>query len=236
LATLTMVASVALIALVGVVLLGLPLGAAVVLGAVLAPTDPVLASEVQVANPRDQDRVRFSLTGEAALNDGTAFPFVMLGLGLLGLHELGPGGLRWLAVDVVWAATVGLALGAALGTGIGRLVIWLRARSREPIGLEDFLALGLIALAYGSALLVHAYGFRPSSRPAWRCAGSSAGPPPPPNRTSRNWRTGSSAPRPKKPLPTPRRRRSSWRGHSSTSTSSWSGSPRSCSWCWSAAC
>ena len=54
-------------------------------------------------DPTDRDRLRFGLTGEAGLNDGTAFPFVMLGLGLLGLHELGDGGWRWLAVDVVWA-------------------------------------------------------------------------------------------------------------------------------------
>lgn len=63
--------------------------AAVLLGAILAPTDPVLASDVQVEHPFDSDRLRFSLTGEAGWNDGTAFPFVLLGLGLLGLHEIG---------------------------------------------------------------------------------------------------------------------------------------------------
>ncbi len=75
------------------VILGLSAGAAIVLGAVLAPTDPVLAAEVEVESPRDQDRLRFSLTGEAGLNDGSAFPFVMLGLGVLGLHALGSRGL-----------------------------------------------------------------------------------------------------------------------------------------------
>ena len=104
-----------LIAAVGVWLLGLPLGAAVLLGAILAPTDPVLASDVQVEHPADRDRLRFGLTGEAGLNDGTAFPFVMLGLGLIGLHDLGPLGWRWLAVDVVWAVAAGLAMGAAAG-------------------------------------------------------------------------------------------------------------------------
>ena len=84
----SMVLTVGLIALAGVAL-GLPLGAAVLLGAILAPTDPVLASDVQVANPEDRSRLRFALTGEGGLNDGTAFPFVMLGLGLLGLHPLG---------------------------------------------------------------------------------------------------------------------------------------------------
>jgi len=84
LATVSMVRTVAAIAAAGVWLLNLPLGATVLLGAILAPTDPVLASNVQVANPGDRDRLRFGLTGEGGLNDGTAFPLVMLGLGLLG--------------------------------------------------------------------------------------------------------------------------------------------------------
>src|SRR5215212_2725370 len=99
----SMAITVALLALISVAGLGLELGAAILLGAILAPTDPVLASDVQVSDPKDQDRLRFGLTGEAGLNDGAAFPFVMLGLGLLGLHELGPWGLRWFAVDVIWA-------------------------------------------------------------------------------------------------------------------------------------
>ena len=69
----------ALVTGVGVWLLDLPLGAAVLLGAILAPTDPVLASDVQVEHPFDSNPLRFSLTGEAGWNDGTAFPFVMLG-------------------------------------------------------------------------------------------------------------------------------------------------------------
>jgi NhaP-type Na+/H+ or K+/H+ antiporter len=135
------------------------MGAAIILGAVIAPTDPVLASDVQVANAQDVDRLRFSLTGEAGLNDGTAFPFVMLGLGLVGVHELGTVGMRWVAVDVVWAMVAGLAIGAACGTAIGRLVLYLRRTHQEATGLDDFLALGLIAISYGAALLVHAYGF-----------------------------------------------------------------------------
>ncbi|MCE3285756.1 MAG: Na+/H+ antiporter, partial [Steroidobacteraceae bacterium] len=139
--------------------LGLPLGAALLLGAVLAPTDPVLASDVQVVGADDRDRLRFSLSAEGGLNDGTAFPFVMLGLGLLGLHELGPAGWRWIAVDVVWAVVAGLAIGAGCGAAVGRLVVYLRTRHKLSIGLDEFLALGLIALAYGIALLCQGYGF-----------------------------------------------------------------------------
>lgn len=159
LATVSMTLTVGAITLVGWGLVGLPLGAAVLLGAVLAPTDPVLASDVQVEAPADRDRLRFALTGEAGLNDGTAFPFVMLGLGLLGLHEIGPGGWRWWTVDLFWAVLAGLAVGTFLGTLIGRLVVYLRKAHREAVGLDDFLALGLISLAYGAAHVLHAYGF-----------------------------------------------------------------------------
>ena len=159
LATLSMLVTVGAITALGVWGLGLPLGAAVLLGAILAPTDPVLASDVQVSNPGDRDRLRFGLTGEGGLNDGTAFPFVMLGLGLLGLHELGEGGWRWWAVDVLWAVAGGLALGYLMGTLVGRAIIYLRMRHREALGSDEFIALGLIALTYGLALLSQTYGF-----------------------------------------------------------------------------
>lgn len=159
LAVVSMTITVALVAAIGMVGLGLSLGAAVLLGAILAPTDPVLASDVQVVEASDRDRLRFSLTGEGALNDGTAFPFVMLGLGLLGLHDLGTGGWRWLALDVLWAVTAGLLIGAALGMLVGRLVVHLRSRHKASVGRDEFLALGLIALSYGIAVLSHSYGF-----------------------------------------------------------------------------
>ncbi len=159
LAFVSMTLTVGAIAAIGVWLLKLPLGGAVLLGAILAPTDPVLASEVQVEEPSDTDRVRFSLTGEAGLNDGTAFPFVMLGLGLLGLHDLGTGGWRWVAVDVLWAVGAGLGIGWLLGLLVGRLIVLMRNMREETTDLDDFLALGLITLSYGLALAGHAYGF-----------------------------------------------------------------------------
>lgn len=159
LAFLSMGLTVGIVTAVGVFGLGLPVGAAVLLGAILAPTDPVLASEVQLESAADRDKLRFSLTGEAGFNDGTAFPFVMLGLGLLGLHGIGTAGWRWFAVDVVWAITGGLGIGALLGSIVGHVVIYLRREHKEGFGRDEFLALGLIALSYGAAVLTHSYGF-----------------------------------------------------------------------------
>ncbi len=159
LATVSMILTVSLIALAGVYGVGLSWGAAVLLGAVLAPTDPVLASDVQVEHAGDRDRLRFSLTGEAGMNDGTAFPFVMLGLWLMNLHAAEASIWRWVAVDLAWAVTGGLGIGALIGTLVGRLVIYLRRKHREALGLDEFLSLGLIGLSYGIALTAHAYGF-----------------------------------------------------------------------------
>ncbi len=162
LATLSMLVTVGLVAALGYYALGLSLGAAVLLGAILAPTDPVLASDVQVTNAGDRDCLRFGLTGEGGLNDGTAFPLVMLGLGLLQLHDLGPGAWRWWAVDVLWATLGGLGIGYGLGAVVGVGV--QRLRRRHPVSkpgpeTDEFIALGLIALVYGVALLCQSYGF-----------------------------------------------------------------------------
>ena len=194
LASVSMLVTVAAVTAIGYFLIGLPLGAAVLLAGILAPTDPVLASEVQVDEASDRDRLRFGLTGEGGLNDGTAFPVVMLGLGLLALHPLGEWGWRWWTVDVVWAVASGLAIGYALGALVGRAVIFLRTHHREALGADEFIALGLIALAYGLALALAGYGFLAvfaaglalrridEPKPAATPAGSSA-PAPPPRKT-----------------------------------------------------
>lgn len=159
LAFVSMTLTVGLLAGLGVWGLGLPLGAAVLLGAILAPTDPVLASEVQLRHAGDRDRLRRALSGEAGFNDGTAFPFVLLGLGLLGLHELGAHGWRWWAIDVAWATLGGLGIGGALGYGAGKLTTALRRWQRDPKTFDEYLLLGLIGVTYGVALVAHTYGF-----------------------------------------------------------------------------
>ncbi|GIZ51602.1 cation:proton antiporter [Noviherbaspirillum aridicola] len=154
-----MTVTVALIAGFASLALGLPLGAAILLGAILAPTDPVLATDVQSRHPGDKDELRFTLTCEAGMNDGTAFPFVMLGLGLLGLHELGEIGARWLLVDVVWATLAAIGLGIVCGAATARLSWRLRGPEMKHEVLDDLVGLGLIAVAYALCLLVHAWGF-----------------------------------------------------------------------------
>ncbi|MDN3567141.1 cation:proton antiporter [Paeniroseomonas aquatica] len=150
------------IGLVGHWMLGLGTAAAVLLGGALAPTDPVLASDVQVGPPQsgEEDEVRFTLTAEAGLNDGLAFPFVNLAvaLALVGTEPSDWMG-HFFSVDVVWK----LAAGLAAGWGIGRLLGWLTFRMPNRARLsrtgDGFVALGATFLAYGLTELAHGYGF-----------------------------------------------------------------------------
>ncbi|MDB5997294.1 MAG: Sodium/hydrogen exchanger [Pseudomonas sp.] len=135
-------------------------GASVLIGSVLAPTDPVLAALVQVNDARDDDSVRFGLSGEAGLNDGIAFPFVILGLLLL-QHDGNPDWLGdWALRSLAWAVPAGLLIGYWMGRGIGRLTLSLRIKNDDStLSPNDYLALALIALAYVGAESVHAFGF-----------------------------------------------------------------------------
>ncbi|CAN5475674.1 cation:proton antiporter [soil metagenome] len=156
---LTMPLTIAAIAVLGVVVLGLPVPAAVLLGAVLAPTDPVLASDVQIKGPADDDasdEVRFALTSEAGLNDGLAFPFTNLAIALAAGGSWFTG---WLVDDVV----IKLSICVAVGLGAGRLIAWLTfaRRSRRLLARsgQGFVALGATLAVYGVCELLHGYGF-----------------------------------------------------------------------------
>jgi NhaP-type Na+/H+ or K+/H+ antiporter len=159
LASIAMVVTIAAVAALAYWALDMSTGAAIILAAALAPTDPVLAGDVQVSDARDRDRLRFGLTGEAGLNDGAAFPFVLLGMGLLSFHDLGSGTWRWWAIDLAWAVAGGLAIGAVLGLALGRLVLHRLRTGTNETGPDAFLGLGLMAVAYGIAVTVNAYGF-----------------------------------------------------------------------------
>ncbi|MGV2865829.1 cation:proton antiporter [Achromobacter sp. ESBL13] len=140
-------------------ILGLPLGPSVLLAAAVAPTDPVLANELRPLEAGDDEPLRFALSGEGGANDGAAFPFVLLGVALC---NAGPEGLSqpgWLAAQLVWSVVVAIAIGWLIGTLSERLIAWLRIRYGNALGLDEFLALGLIALCYGATVLAHGYGF-----------------------------------------------------------------------------
>lgn len=161
LASATMVATISLMSVAGAVWLGLSVPAAILLGAVLAPTDPVLADEVQIDNAKDKHPLRQTLTGEAGFNDGTAFPFVLLAVGLsdASLHELGDGLWRWVAVDVLWKVGGGVVIGWMGGRLLGGLTLWFRDQESETHGIDEIRSIGFIALTYGCALLLNTYAF-----------------------------------------------------------------------------
>ncbi|MGY2188960.1 potassium/proton antiporter [compost metagenome] len=156
-----------LLTIIGVSLLlhfvfGLAWGPSLLIGAILAPTDPVLASLVQVNDAKDDDPVRFGLSGEAGLNDGIAFPFVILGL--LFLQQSAGSSLAWLddwaLKRLLWAVPAGLLIGYCMGRGIGRLTLSMRIRNADStLSPNDYLTFALIALAYVAAESVHGYGF-----------------------------------------------------------------------------
>lgn len=139
--------------------LGIPGPLALLLAAVLAPTDPVLASAVAVNDADDHDRMRYGISGEAGLNDGMAFPFVVLALGWAAHGEAGTWLVEWAGLRLLWAVPVAVVLGLVLGKVVGRVAIALRARQRDATAPSDLLALALIGLAYVSAEAIGAWGF-----------------------------------------------------------------------------
>lgn len=159
LGVIAMLITIALLTAAGHFLLQLPLGAALLLAAILSPTDPVLASDVQVRDTGDRDRARFSLSGEGGLNDGTAYPFTMLGLFLLGVPDAGEFGTPLGILQALWGVVCGLAVGWLMARAIVSFTLFLRQHYRLALGMEEFLTLGLIALSYGVAHLLHGIGF-----------------------------------------------------------------------------
>lgn len=148
----------------GQYLLGLGLASAVLLGAVLAPTDPVLAADVQVAGPGEggEDPVRLTLTSEAGLNDGLAFPFVWLAvaisIAIAGTAEA-DWFAQWLVRDLAWRIGGGLAIGWLVGYAL--MYVIFRAQPEDSLSRtsDGLTALAITLFVYGVAELCHAYGF-----------------------------------------------------------------------------
>lgn len=152
--------TIAAVAWLGFAGLGFSLAMALLLGAAMAPTDPVLAADVQVGPPQsgDEDEVRFGLTSEAGLNDALAFPFVHLAIlvaagGLASTGQL----TEWLTIKVGWKLVAGAGVGVLFGLIFGRLV-FRRSEGATRFG-DGLVALAATLLAYAAAELAHGYGF-----------------------------------------------------------------------------
>ena len=153
--------TIALMAWLGWWIGGMTLAGALLLGAVLAPTDPVLAGDVQVGPPLEggEHPVRFALTTEAGLNDGLAFPFVYLALAIAASGLTGAVIGDWLWRDLVYRVVVGGAGGVVVGWLLGQvLFVWPRenALAKSEAGV---IALAGVLAAYGITELVEGYGF-----------------------------------------------------------------------------
>jgi NhaP-type Na+/H+ or K+/H+ antiporter len=161
----TMPLTILLVGVLGGWVLGLSVAGAVLVAAALAPTDPVLASEVQVGepsdDPEDEDETRFALTSEAGLNDGLAFPFVYAAIAIATVGVAPSGWLgRWVLVDVAWRLAVGVLLGAGTGWLLRKLLFSARSgRVRLAEHGEGFVALACTFIAYGLTELAEGYGF-----------------------------------------------------------------------------
>ena len=151
--------SIGLIALLSHYALGMGWGAAVLLGAILAPTDPVLASEVQLAHVEDKDELRFALTSEGGINDSLAFPFVYFGIYWFKDPNLNNWFKNWVAIDLVWA----IASGIVMGVLVAKAIVWIdrhvqKRRSADDI-MEDFIAVSIVLLTYSLTEVINGYGF-----------------------------------------------------------------------------
>ncbi len=160
--SITMILSIAAVAFLAVWLLDFNIPTAILLGAVLAPTDPVLASDVQVDPPMEgrKENVRFSLTAEAGMNDGMAFPFTWLALvlavnGFTSWPEIG----IWLVRDVVYKILAGVFCGIALGRLLALLVFYLPEKKNFQVIKDGFVAVAATLMVYGVTEMVYGYGF-----------------------------------------------------------------------------
>jgi NhaP-type Na+/H+ or K+/H+ antiporter len=157
----TMPLSILAIMGVGLWVLGTGALASLLLASSLAPTDPVLAADVQVGGPKDggEDTVRFALTSEAGLNDGFAFPFVHLAIVLSLAATTGDDWLvRWLSFNVFWEIVAGISCGWLVGKIFGWLTFRMPGDTLAKTG-DGLIAIAATFVSYGISELIHCYGF-----------------------------------------------------------------------------
>jgi sodium/hydrogen antiporter len=143
-------------------MVGLGVATALLLAAALAPTDPVLASDIQVGPPRSgaESETRFALTSEAGLNDGLAFPFVHAAIAIAVASQTGePWALNWFVSSGVWKLGSGLVIGYLVGRALGWVLFHMPNRAKLSRTGDGFVALGITCVAYGLTEMAHGYGF-----------------------------------------------------------------------------
>ncbi len=148
--------------LLGNQLLGLGLATALLLAGALAPTDPVLAGDVQIEHDENEAEAeaKFALTSEAGLNDALAFPFIHLAIAVAVAGGLSANVLAdWVLKDVLWKLSTGLVIGAALGWLVGVAVYRLPEHTRLSKTGDGFIALGVTLVVYTVTEFAHGYGF-----------------------------------------------------------------------------
>lgn len=162
LVTITMLISIAAVALVTWYFFNINLATAILLGAVLAPTDPVLASDVQVGPPMDdsKDNTRFTLTAEAGMNDGMAFPFTWLAISLASISgTVQQKLLSWMWMDVLYRIAAAVLIGYVVGKLIAYLVIYLPEKENFVVIRDGFVGISITLAVYGITEMVQGYGF-----------------------------------------------------------------------------
>jgi NhaP-type Na+/H+ or K+/H+ antiporter len=160
--SITMLLSIMVVTFLGWWFFNFDLASALLLGAVLAPTDPVLAADVQVGPPheKEEENVKFSLTAEAGMNDGTAFPFTWLAIALAIMARSGNNDLaHWLWMDLFYRIIAGVAMGFVVGKVLAYLVFFLPDKKKMVMTKDGFVALAATLLVYGLTEMIHGYGF-----------------------------------------------------------------------------
>jgi NhaP-type Na+/H+ or K+/H+ antiporter len=162
--TITMFICIAAVTAIGIFYFNLPVASALLLAAVLSPTDPVLATDVQVGDPNEEDRdnVKFSLTAEAGFNDGMAFPFVWLAIAIAMLSTGTGGGsfiITWAWKHVVYQIFAGFLSGFLLGKLLGYILFTLSKKYESLVTHDGFVSIAATLIVYGLTEVIHGYGF-----------------------------------------------------------------------------
>lgn len=165
----TMPLTIGAVALLGWTVGGLAPATALLLGAVLAPTDPVLAGDVQIEGPDtdagdgesdESNEVRFALTTEAGLNDGLAFPFVHAAILMITAGTVAEWGPGWVLWELTGKVVVGVVVGVVAGWLLAKLAFRAPSRSVRVAELgEPAFALAALLAVYGASQLLGGYGF-----------------------------------------------------------------------------